>query len=116
MNIERLTELCRGLNGVTTDVKWENHLCFCIGEKMFLVLGLDETPTTASFKVTAESFEEWIARPGCIKAPYLGRYKWVAVDNIARFDEPEWKAIIQTAYSLIGSKLSGKLKKELGIG
>jgi predicted DNA-binding protein (MmcQ/YjbR family) len=43
---------------------------------MFLVIGLDSSPTSASFKVTEEEFEEMTNSTGFQPAPYVARYKW----------------------------------------
>jgi predicted DNA-binding protein (MmcQ/YjbR family) len=62
MNIEDIQTICRALPGVTEDIKWEHDLVFSIGGKMFCVVGLDESPTSASFKITDEEFEEMSSR------------------------------------------------------
>jgi hypothetical protein len=36
MNSEDLQGICEKLKGVTEDIKWEDHLCFNVGKKMFL--------------------------------------------------------------------------------
>lgn len=113
MTLEDLQQICNSLNGVTTDIKWENHLCFNIGEKMFLILSLDNIPTTASFKTNAESFDEITSQNGFKAAPYLGRYKWVALDDINRLTLSQWDTHIKTAYKLIASKLPKKTRVEL---
>ncbi len=64
MNIEEIQNLCKQLSGVTEDIKWGSDLCFSVGGKMFLVTGLEQSPITASFKVTDEQFEEMSAKPG----------------------------------------------------
>jgi predicted DNA-binding protein (MmcQ/YjbR family) len=62
MHIEDIQTICRALPGVTEDIKWEHDLVFSIGGKMFCVVGLDESPTSASFKITDEEFEEMSSR------------------------------------------------------
>jgi predicted DNA-binding protein (MmcQ/YjbR family) len=115
MYIEDLQAICKKLPGVTEDVKWENHLTFCVGDKMFLVLGLDVTPVTCSFKVSEEDFEILSGREGCTPAPYLARYKWIYTSDIRNFSEKEWKKLVPQAYQLIREKLPVKKLKELGI-
>ena len=77
MNIEDLQNICKKLPGVTEDIKWEHDFVFSIGGKMFCVVGLDHLPTTASFKVSDEEFDEMCTRPGFKPAPYVAKYKWV---------------------------------------
>lgn len=113
MNIEELQNLCKSLPAVTEDIKWENDLCFCIGAKMFCVVGLNQSPTSASFKVLDEEFEDLSTRKGFIPAPYVARYKWVLVEDINTLSTNEWKHYIIQSYNLIKDKLPAKIKKEL---
>ncbi|MCX2740643.1 MmcQ/YjbR family DNA-binding protein [Pontibacter anaerobius] len=115
MTIEDLQELCRQLPGVTESIKWEHDLCFCVAEKMFLVVGLDKTPVSASFKVTAEEFEVLCQRPGFSPAPYMARHKWVALDNLNRLQPQEWEQRVRESYRLVSGKLPKKVRKELGL-
>lgn len=113
MNIEELQQICKQLKGVTQDIKWENHLCFNIGGKMFLVTSPDEVPISASFKVANDDFEELCNIEGFTPAPYLARYNWVLLDDINRLSERDWKQYIRQSYELIYSKLPAKTKKEI---
>jgi len=113
MHIEDLQKLCKQLPHVTEDIKWGHDLCFCIGEKMFLVTGLGASPAQASFKADDEDFAELCAREGFMPAPYLARYKWVHVDDISRLSEKEWKIYISKAYHLVKSKLPRKVLDKL---
>ena len=114
MNIEELQSICRKLKGVTEDIKWEDHLCFNVGNKMFLVTAPDALPHSASFKVSDEDFADLTSKEGFIPAPYLSRYKWVHVDDINRLNKKQWEYYIKQSYQLIASKLPAKTKKELG--
>ena len=115
MDIEDIQNICKQLPGVTEDIKWEHDLVFSIGGKMFCVVGLDQSPTTASFKVTDEEFEEMSNWPGFKPAPYVAKYKWVWVEDINKMKKADWKKFIQQSYDLVKNKLSAKLKKQLGI-
>jgi predicted DNA-binding protein (MmcQ/YjbR family) len=113
MDLEKLRKFCLSLPHVTEDVKWGHDLCFLIGEKMFVVFGMDEVPVTASFKVTDEDFDKLSHKKGFKPAPYLARYKWIHVDDISFMSEKDWKNKIQTAYDLIKSKLPKAALKKL---
>lgn len=110
MTLEAIQQFCQQLPGVTEDIKWENHLCFNVGGKMFLITSPDETPVTASFKTTEEKFNDLSEREGFRPAPYLARNKWVQVDDIARFTEKEGKDLLELSYKLVKEKLP-KTKK-----
>src|SRR4249920_3417099 len=111
MNVEDIQQICRQLPGVTEDVKWGNDLVFSIGGKMFCVAGLNQSPTTASFKVTDEEFDEMCNRPGFKPAPYVAKYKWVWIEDINKMKKSDWKKYLHQSYDLVKNKLSTKLKK-----
>jgi predicted DNA-binding protein (MmcQ/YjbR family) len=115
MTIEELQKLCKRFKGVTEDIKWENHLCFNVGEKMFLVTAPDAIPHSASFKVSDEEFDELSQQLGFMPAPYLARYKWVHVDDINRLSKKQWEYYAEKSYQMIASKLPDKIKKQLGL-
>jgi predicted DNA-binding protein (MmcQ/YjbR family) len=100
--------------------------CFCIGEKMprgklavagraplFVVVGVDSTPVSASFKTTDEEFEKLSIKKGFRPAPYVARYKWILVEDIKNMSDKEWKHRIETAYTLIKEKLPKKILNSL---
>jgi predicted DNA-binding protein (MmcQ/YjbR family) len=115
MTIEDIQALCKKFPHVTEDIKWETHLCYCVGGKIFIITNPDGSPVTASFKVSDEDFTELSERDGFMPAPYLARYKWIYVDNIRRFTKREWTRYLEAAYKLVASKLPAKTKKQLGI-
>jgi predicted DNA-binding protein (MmcQ/YjbR family) len=115
MNIEDIQSICRKMKGVTEDIKWEHDLVFSIGGKMFCVVGLDQSPVTASFKVTDEEFEEICNRPGFKPAPYVAKYKWVFIEDARKMKKTDWEKYLNQSYTLVKDKLSTKLKKQLGL-
>jgi predicted DNA-binding protein (MmcQ/YjbR family) len=116
VTIEDIRNICLSLNGVTEDIKWGNHLCFNVGDKMFLVTVPDEVPANASFKATDEDFEKLVVKKGFAPARYMARYKWVDLDDIGRLSRKEWELYIRRSYELVASNLPKSLKKKLGIG
>lgn len=115
MNIEEIRDYCNTLPGVTEDMKWDNDLCFCVAEKIFLIVGPERVPVAASFKVPPEEFETMISKDGVKPAPYLARYKWVFTDDIANFNSNEWKDYINRSYQIVRDKLPKKIRIELGL-
>lgn len=115
MTIDMIQAICEKLPGVTQDIKWENHLCFNVGGKMFLITAPDEVPVSASIKVSEEDFDLLPEKEGFMPAPYLARYKWIFVDDISRLSPKEWQKYIANAHSLIASKLPARVKKQIGI-
>lgn len=113
MNTETIRDKCLQLPGVTEDIKWGKDLCFSVGGKMFLVVGPDQSPVSASFKVSDEDFDEMSARPGFKPAPYMAKHKWVWVVDISLMKEKEWNSVIKQSYQLVKSKLSKKMQEKL---
>jgi predicted DNA-binding protein (MmcQ/YjbR family) len=115
MTVADLRKICLALKSVTEDIKWEDHLCFSIGGKMFLISSTGPAPQSVSFKVDDEDFEAFGERKGFIPAPYLARHKWVQVDDVDRIGKTEWKKIATRSYELVGAKLPAKTRKKLGL-
>lgn len=113
MTIEDIRNICLSLPGVTEDIKWETHLCFNIGGKIFLITDPDNVPVSASFKTNADEFEDMINRSGFIPAPYLARNKWVSVDDINRMNEKEWSVVLRLSYQLVLAGLPSKIRKQI---
>lgn len=115
MTIEDLMEICSRLKGMTTEIKWEEHLSFNVGNRIFLLTSPDEVPPAASFKVSEEDFDELTARQGITQARYFAKHQWVSVDDLNRLSPAEWKTFIERSYRLVASKLTKKQRAELGL-
>jgi len=113
MNIEEIQNICRDWPGVTEDIKWGADLVFSVGNKMFCVVGLEQSPVTASFKVTDEEFDEMSNRPGFKPAPYVAKYKWVWIEDINKMKKTDWKKYLKQSYELVKAKLPAKIRNTL---
>lgn len=110
MNLEELRNFCNSLPETTEDVKWEADLCFSIGGKMYCVTSFEE-PVSISIKTSDENFEELTQQKGIRPAPYLGRHKWVSIDDISHIDDSRLQSLIKQSYDLIRSKLPKAKRK-----
>lgn len=115
MTIEEIQSICQKFKGVTSDIKWGEHVCFNVGGKMFLITAPDQFPPSASIKVSDEEFVRLPDIEGIIPAPYLARHKWVRLNSISIWTFRQWEHYIETAYKLVFNKLPGKTKKEITI-
>ena len=114
MNIEELRKFCLSQPHANEDVKWGSDLCFCVGEKMFCVTGLEPAENNSiSFKCTPEKFAELVEKDGIIPAPYVARYHWVAVQKPDALAESELKDLISKSYRMVFEKLPPKVRKSL---
>ena len=114
MDIEQLRTFCLKLKGATEDIKWGHDLVFSVGGKMFAVAGL-EKPFQCSFKVPDEEFEELSAKEGFMPAPYMARNKWVLVTDARKMNKKEWETRLRQSHQLVASKLTKKVRAELGL-
>ena len=114
MDIDELRSYCSHFPGVTEDIKWEVHLTFCIGGKMFCIADLEE-PFGYAFKSDPDDFEELAGRNGIVPAPHLARAQWVKVLQPGALGRKEAEEKIRRSYDLVAAKLTKKLRAELGI-
>ena len=112
MNTERLRSYCLSFPGATEGIKWEDHLCFMVAEKIFLITGMEDS-SNVSIKVSDEDFELLSDREGIIPAPYMARNKWVAIENRNSLRPDEWKHFVLQSYEIIKSKLPKKVQQSL---
>jgi predicted DNA-binding protein (MmcQ/YjbR family) len=106
MNVETIREFCLAFPQATEKLQWDDNLCFKIGEKIFVMLGLDNP--RLCFKCTPESFSELIEREDIRPAPYVGRYKWVVLDRLDALRWDELEDLIRQSYQMVAAKVSGK--------
>jgi len=112
MNSESLRNFCLSLAGVTEDIKWGSDLCFSVGSKMFCVTGADSM-SGLSIKCTPDDFDQLIEREGIEPAAYVGRYKWVRIENLKAVTAEELKSLIEKSYWQVFDKLPAKIKKSI---
>lgn len=111
--IEQLQKYCASFPGFSESIKWEHNLCFCVAEKIFAVVSLDDVPTALSFKTTNEIFDKLTERDGFSQAPYFAKNQWVKVADINLLSANEWKTYLNKAYELVKAKLPKKVREEL---
>ena len=112
MDVEKIRSICLNLPAAHEGVKWDDHLCFMVAEKMFCITGFSNN-SNVSFKVSDEDFVALTEREGIIQAPYMARNKWMAVEKRNALRPDEWEHYLRQSYELIKSKLPKKLQKEI---
>lgn len=109
MDIETFREFCLSFSGTTEGLKWGEHLCFMIEEKMFVIISL-ENQNSFSFKVNPDDFDTLVARNGIQQAAYMAKRQWVHVENLEILPDDELKERITQSRALIIGKLTKKLQ------
>lgn len=116
MDIEQLRALALSFPAVTEDIKWGDHLCFNVGDKMFLLTSPDELPINACFKVSEEDFDALIDRSEQFgRAAHFAQRKWITIRDIHSMSQKEWRYYLKASYDAVVAKLTKKRRAELGI-
>jgi predicted DNA-binding protein (MmcQ/YjbR family) len=111
MDVESIREYCLRFPRATENLQWGDELCFKIGGKIFVMLGLDNPRLCC--KCMPQVFAELIEREDIRPAPYVGRYKWVMLDRLDALGRDELKDLIRQSYEMVAAKTTAKklLKK-----
>ncbi|MGA9510822.1 MAG: MmcQ/YjbR family DNA-binding protein [Candidatus Sulfotelmatobacter sp.] len=102
MNVDAIREFCLAFPRATEKLQWGDELCFKVGAKIFVMLGLDNP--RLCFKCTSETFAELIEHEDIRPAPYVGRYKWVMLDRLDALRWNELQELIQASYEMVAAK------------
>lgn len=102
-----------GLPATAIVRQWGDASVAKVGGKVFALFG-PEGPGLV-FKVSELAFDMLTAEPGIIQAPYFGR-GWVRVGTQAPLAEEDLRAYLGEAHRQVASKLTRKLRAELGLG
>lgn len=106
---DSLRELCLSLPDSTENLQWGENLCFKVRGKIFAIVDLSQgklTPIT--LKCEPEKFDELLDVEGISQAPYVGRYKWILLENSAVLPSSELEALIRQSYDLVVAKAPKK--------
>jgi len=108
MNVDTIREYCLTFADATENLQWGDELCFKVGGKIFVMLGLESVPQRMCFKCTPEKFAGLCEYEGIIPAPYLGRYKWVMLQRLDALLDEELKDLIRQSYEMVAAKAKTK--------
>ena len=113
MTKDELHAAAMALPGATLDLKWGDDHCYCVGGKMFCAT--DGAYSNLSFKASDIAFEALTETGRAEPAKYMARAKWVTLKDLAAENADEVADWVRSAHALVAAKLSGKLRKALGI-
>lgn len=106
MNVDSIRAYCLAFPRATENLQWGDDLCFKIGGKIFVTLGLDNP--RMSFKCTPDRFAELIEREDIRPAPYVGRYNWVMLERLEALPDAELKPLIAMSYEMVAANAPKK--------
>jgi predicted DNA-binding protein (MmcQ/YjbR family) len=104
MNVDSIRKLCLSLPDATENLQWEDELCFKVRGKIFAMVGLSSVPQRLVFKSDPEEFQELLEQEGVVPAPYVGRYKWVMLENLEALSKPEIDRCIKKSFAMVAAK------------
>jgi hypothetical protein len=95
--------LALALPETSEKLTWEEHPTFRVRDKIFVMLGADET--TANVKATREAQAALVgSEPATFGVPaYVGRHGWVRVE-LARVDPGEMRELVEEAWRMTAPK------------
>ena len=102
-----------GLPGTTLVHQWRDDSVAKVGGKIFALL--DRDPGEIWLKVSPMAYDLLTELDGIRPAPYFARASWVAIGPDSPLGEDDLKAYLREAHRLIASKLTRKLRAELGL-
>jgi len=108
-DVEWIRKLCLSLPDATEKLQWGENLCFEVRGKIFAIVDLSEgnlAPIT--LKCSPEKFDELLEIEGISQAPYVGRYKWILLENSNVLLSSELEALIRQSYDLVAAKAPKK--------
>jgi predicted DNA-binding protein (MmcQ/YjbR family) len=104
MDATAIRKYCLSFPQATENLQWDDELCFKVGGKIFVMLGLDSLPQRMCLKCTPENFAELCELEDVRPAPYVGRYQWVMLDRLDAVPDEELQQLIRQSYQMVRSK------------
>jgi len=105
MDVESIRRYCLSFPHAKENLQWDDDLCFKVKGKIFMMLNLDSVPQRLCFKATPEKFAELTENEDIVRAPYVGRYKWVMLERLDVLPEAELEDLIRQSYEMVAAKL-----------
>lgn len=105
MDVDSIRRHCLSFPHTMETLQWGEVLCFKVEGKIFATLNLDlEAETRLAFKCDPEHFAELLENEGVRPAPYLGRYKWIALEWLDALPERQIADLIGRSYDMVFAK------------
>ena len=119
MDLDDFNDFCGSLTATTHVIQWGDAHVWKVGGKVFAIGGWDEddTMTGITFKTTRDEYEFLVKMPGLRPAPYLAArgFTWVQQYSAPGLEEDDLREQIQESHHIVGSALSKKKQRELGL-
>jgi predicted DNA-binding protein (MmcQ/YjbR family) len=108
-DVEWIRALCLSLPEAAENMQWGDDLCFKVRGKIFTIVDLGQGKLApVCFKCSPEKFHELLEVEGITPAPYVGRYKWVLLENSSVLPARELGELIRQSYAMVAVKAPKK--------
>jgi predicted DNA-binding protein (MmcQ/YjbR family) len=108
-DVEWIRKLCLSLPDATENIQWHEALCFKVRGKLFTIVNLSQGKLApVCLKCTPEKFDELLEIDSISKAPYVGRYKWILLENSNVLPAADLEDLIRQSYDLVVAKAPKK--------
>jgi predicted DNA-binding protein (MmcQ/YjbR family) len=105
--------LCLSFPDATEKLQWGENLCFKVRGKIFAIVDLSEgSLAPVTLKSAPEQFHDLLEIEGISPAPYVGRYKWILLEQSNVLPSDELEALIRQSYELVAAKAPKKKNKK----
>lgn len=120
MDLKTFDAYCQSLPAAKMVVQWGGSHVWKVGDKVFALCGpwgktREDKSWNIVFKVSDLAFQILTEQKGIISAPYLGRFKWVLIEETNAMSSEDIKAYIEAAHKIVAQKLTRAKRKELGL-
>jgi predicted DNA-binding protein (MmcQ/YjbR family) len=104
MTNETIREHCLGLPHATEVVRWEDHLLFKVGGKMFAIIALDGH--SCSIRCTPESYADLVEMADIVPASHnMWKYHWVTTETLTALPDREFRELLTASYRIVRASL-----------
>jgi predicted DNA-binding protein (MmcQ/YjbR family) len=104
MTNDAIRDHCLSLPHATEVVRWEDHLLFKVGGKMFGIIALDGHSCT--FRCAPETYAGLLEMPDIVPASHnMWKYNWVTTETLTALPSEQFRDLLTASYRLVRSTL-----------
>ncbi len=111
MTNDAIRDHCLSLPHVTEVVRWEGHLLFKVGGKMFAMIELDGH--ACSFRCTPDKYAELVEMQDIVPTSHnMWKYQWVTAETLDALEDGDFRELLTEAYGIVRATLPAKVRAE----
>ena len=112
MTNDAIRRHCLSLPHTTEVVRWEGHLLFKVGGKMFAMIELDGH--SCSLKCSPERYAELVEMADILPTSHnMWKYNWVSLESLDALPDAELRDRLTEAHAIVRDGLPAKVKAQL---